>query len=498
MEEMLTKINAWLWSPVLIYGILVVGVIFTFSTKFMQVRFFKDMFIQLAKGEKSSSGVSSFEALSMALAGRIGVGNIAGTATAIAYGGPGSIFWMWVLGFIGAATSYVESTLAQIYKDEKDGIYRGGPAYYLYKFTQKKWIGMIFAVVGVIAMAALMPSIQANSIAGAMDNAFHIPPWVTGVFLVVLIGVIIMGGVKRIATAASIIVPFMAGVYILMAIVIIILNFDKIPEVFSLIFSSAFGQDKMFGGIIGAAIAWGVKRGIYANEAGQGTGPHHAAAAEVSHPVKQGFVQAFSIYFDTFLVCTATAFIILFTGAYNVQNEKTGEILVENIPGVNPGEAYTQAAIEQAFPLAGLGSGFIAIALLFFAFTTIMAYYYIAETNLAFMMEGAKLKIAIRIMQVGFLALLFFGSVKTAATAWALGDTGLGLMVYVNVIGLLFLLKPALIALKDYEEQKKQGLDPVFDPRKLGIKNADYWEKRVDEMNKLNVQTNNSSLRKES
>ena len=263
---MITKINGWLWSPVLIYGILVVGLIFTFSTKFMQVRFFKDMFVQLTKGEKSSSGVSSFEALSMALAGRIGVGNIAGTATAIAYGGPGSIFWMWVLGFIGTATSYVESTLAQIYKDEKNGIYRGGPAYYLYKFTQKKWIGTIFAIVAVIAMAALMPSVQSNSIAGAMNNAFHLPAWITGVFLVVLIGVIIFGGVRRIAAVASIVVPFMAGAYILMAILIIILNFDKIPNVFGLIFSSAFGQDKMFGGILGAAIAWGVKRGIYANE----------------------------------------------------------------------------------------------------------------------------------------------------------------------------------------------------------------------------------------
>ncbi len=478
---MITKINGWLWSPVLIYGILVVGLIFTFSTKFMQVRFFKDMFVQLTKGEKSSSGVSSFEALSMALAGRIGVGNIAGTATAIAYGGPGSIFWMWVLGFIGTATSYVESTLAQIYKDEKNGIYRGGPAYYLYKFTQKKWIGTIFAIVAVIAMAALMPSVQSNSIAGAMNNAFHLPAWITGVFLVVLIGIIIFGGVRRIAAVASIVVPFMAGAYILMAILIIILNFDKIPNVFGLIFSSAFGQDKMFGGILGAAIAWGVKRGIYANEAGQGTGPHHAAAAEVSHPVKQGFVQAFSIYFDTFLVCTATAFIILFTGAYNVQDESTGKYLVQNIPGVQPGEAYTQAAIEQAFPLAGFGSGFIAIALLFFAFTTIMAYYYIAETNLAFMLDGPKLKVSIRIMQVVFLILLYFGSVKTATTAWALGDTGLGLMVYVNVISLLFLLKPALVALKDYEAQKKQGIDPVFDPRKLGIKNADYWEKRIDE-----------------
>lgn len=481
MEELLTKINDTLWSPVMIYGILVVGLIFTFLTRFVQVRFFKDMFVQLAKGEKSSAGVSSFQAMAMALSGRIGVGNIAGTATAIAFGGPGAIFWMWVLGFIGAATAYVESTLAQIYKDEKDGIYRGGPAYYIYKFSQKKWLGMIFAVVGVAAMAILMPTVQSNSIAVAMDNAFNIPAWVSGAFLVVFIGIIIIGGVKRIATAASIIIPFMAGAYILVALIIIIMNVTKIPEVFGLIFSSAFGANEMFSGILGAAIAWGVKRGIYANEAGQGTGPHHAAAAEVSHPVKQGLVQAFSIYFDTFLICTSTAFIVLFTGQYNVEYEsgpKAGQFIVEHVPGVEEGTPFTQAALEYAFPLDGFGSGFVAIALFFFAFTTIMAYYYIAETNLAFFLENKTLKLSIRFMQVIFLAGLFYGSVKTSDAAWTLGDIGLGLMVWVNVISLLFLVKPTLIALRDYEQQKKEGKDPTFDPVKLGIKNADYWEKK--------------------
>lgn len=481
MEDFLTQINNLLWSPVMIYGILIVGLIFTFMTRFMQVRFFKDMFVQLSKGEKSSAGVSSFEAMAMALSGRIGVGNIAGTATAIAFGGPGAIFWMWVLGFIGAATAYVESTLAQIYKEEKDGVFRGGPAYYIHKFSGKKWLGMIFAIVGVVAMAILMPTVQSNAISGAMDNAFGIPTWVSGVLLVLLIGVIIVGGVKRIATAASIIVPFMAGLYILVALIIIIINFKEIPTVFGLIFSSAFGANEMFSGILGAAIAWGVKRGIYANEAGQGTGPHHAAAAEVSHPVKQGLVQAFSIYFDTFLVCTATAFIVLFTGQYNVQYEsgdKAGQFIVENVPGIEAGTPFTQAALEHAFPLAGFGSGFVAIALFFFAFTTIMAYYYIAETNLAYFLEGGKLKISIRVMQVVFLLGLFYGSIKTSEAAWTLGDIGLGLMVWVNVISLLFLVKPSLIALRDYEEQKKAGKDPVFDPVKLGIKNADYWVKK--------------------
>lgn len=478
MEAVINFIYDALWGPWMVYGIMVIGLVFTFLTRGVQVRFFKDMFVQIFRGEKSKEGVSSFQAMSMALSGRIGTGNIAGTATAIAFGGPGAIFWMWAIGFIGAATAYVESTLAQIYKEKRNGVYRGGPAFYIEKLSGKRWLGMIFAISALVAMTVLQPTVQSNAIADAMNTAFSIPHWASGLAVCLILGVIIIGGVKRIANAASVIVPFMALSYILVAAIIIALNYDQIPAVFSLIFSSAFGLNETFGGILGAAIAWGVKRGIYANEAGQGTGAHPAAAAEVSHPVKQGLVQAASVYLDTFLVCTATAFMILFTGMYNVQNEKTGEMLVENIPGVEAGTAYTQMAVEAAFPIEHFGASFVALALFFFAFTTIMAYYYIAETNIAYMFDGNRQKIATRLIQIIIIVATYFGAVRESTLAWTLGDIGLGLMVWVNVIALIFMVKPAIIALKDYEQQKRMGVDPVFDPVKLGLKNATFWEKR--------------------
>ena len=477
MKNIIDSIYDVLWGPWMIYGILLVGLVFTILTKGVQVRFLKDMFGQIFHGEKSESGVSSFQAMSMALSGRIGTGNIAGTATAIAFGGPGAVFWMWVTAFIGSATAYVESTLAQIYKEEKNGQYRGGPAYYIHKFTGKKWLGMIFAVAALVAMTLLQPTVQSNAIADAMNNAFDIPHWVSGLFVCLILGTIIVGGVKRIANAASIIVPFMAIGYILVAAIIIIINIDKVPDIFALIIRSAFGAEQMFSGMLGAAIAWGVKRGIYANEAGQGTGPHSAAAAEVSHPVKQGLVQAASVYLDTFLVCTATALMILFTGMFNVQlDDGAGKFIVENIPGIDAGTAYTQAAVDAAFPIGGFGAAFVAIALFFFAFTTTMAYYYIAETNVALIFDGKKQKIAIRVVQLLIIIATYFGAVRTSKSAWTLGDIGLGIMVWVNVISLVFLVKPTLIALKDYEQQKKDGKDPQFNPEKLGIKNADFWE----------------------
>lgn len=478
MEAIINTIYELLWGPWMIYGILIVGLIFTVRTRGVQVRFLKDMFGQIFTGKKSDAGVSSFQAMTMALSGRIGTGNIAGTATAIAFGGPGAIFWMWAIAFIGSATAYVESTLAQIYKEEKNGVYRGGPAFYIHKFTGKRWLGMIFAIAALIAMSFLQPTVQANAIADAMYNAFELPKWVSGLVVCVILGAIIIGGVKRIATAASIIVPFMAIAYILVAAIIIAMNISEVPYIFALIFKSAFGAEQMFSGMVGAAIAWGVKRGIYANEAGQGTGPHSAAAAEVSHPVKQGLVQAASVYLDTFLVCTATAFMILFTGMYNVQEDDgKGTFIVEHLPGVEAGTAFTQHAVDAAFPIAGFGTIFVAFALFFFAFTTTMAYYYIAETNVAYLFDGKKQKIGVRVVQIVILLATYFGAVRPAAAAWVLGDIGLGIMVWVNVIAILFMEKPAVLALKDYEQQKRMGLDPVFDPRKVGIKNATFWEK---------------------
>ncbi|MQR96044.1 alanine/glycine:cation symporter family protein [Fictibacillus phosphorivorans] len=458
----------------MIYFCLGVGLLFSILTRFLQVRHFKEMIKLMLEGKSSKAGVSSFQALAIALSGRVGTGNIAGTATAIGFGGPGAVFWMWMIAFIGASSAFVESALAQVYKVKQDGEYRGGPAYYIEKGIGWKWYGIIFAVSALAAMALLMPGIQSNSIAAGLDNAFNINPSITGIFLVVILAAIIFGGVKRIANVAQYVVPFMAIGYVLVSLIIVAFHIPQIPEVLSLIFRSAFSFDSAFGGIVGSAIMWGVKRGIYSNEAGQGTGAHPAAAAEVSHPAKQGLVQAFSVYIDTWLVCTATAFMILFTGMYNVQNEADKTFIVENIPGVEAGTAFTQEAIESVLP--GFGSGFVAVSLFFFAFTTIMAYYYIAETNIAYLMRGRNNKIPMFLLKVVLLGTTYYGAVKTADLAWALGDLGLGIMVWLNLIAILILAKPALRVLKDYEEQKKAGLDPVFDSTKLGIKNAEYWE----------------------
>ncbi len=476
MEAFIGQLNNFLWGPWMIYGCLAVGLFFSILTRFLQVRLIKDMVTQLFKGQKSDAGVSSFQALAIALSGRVGTGNIAGTATAIAFGGPGAVFWMWAIAFIGASSAFIESTLAQIYKVKDQGQYRGGPAYYIEKGIGLKWYAVIFALAALLAMSVLMPGIQSNSIAIGMENAFGLERWITGAVIVVFLGIIILGGVKRIANVAQLVVPFMAVAYMVMAIIIIGMNITELPGVLKLIFTSAFGFDSTFGGMIGAAIAWGVKRGIYSNEAGQGTGPHAAAAAEVSHPVKQGLVQAFSVYIDTLLVCSATAFMILFTGMYNVQlDDGNGEFVVQNLEGVEAGPGYTQAAIDAALPGVGVGAGFVAIALFFFAFTTIMAYYYMAETNVAYLLKGNAEKVAIFVLKIVILITTFFGTIREAGLAWALGDVGLGLMVWLNLIAILIIAKPALIALKDYEAQKKEGKDPVFDPTKLGIKNADFW-----------------------
>ncbi|MEB2626840.1 alanine/glycine:cation symporter family protein [Peribacillus frigoritolerans] len=474
MSEFITALNGVLWSSPVIYILLGVGLLFSILTRFLQVRHIKEMVLLMFQGKSSEAGVSSFQALSIALSGRVGTGNIAGVATAIAFGGPGAVFWMWAIAFIGAASAFVESTLAQIYKVKQDGQYRGGPAYYIEKGMGVKWFAVLFAFAALIAMAILMPGVQSNSIAAGVENAFGIKPVFTGLAIVLLLGFIIFGGVKRIANAATLIVPFMALGYILLSVVIVLMNITELPGVISLIFRSAFGLDSAFGGIIGMAIAWGVKRGVYSNEAGQGTGAHPAAAAEVSHPAKQGLVQAFSVYIDTLFVCSATAFMILFTGMYNTQAEN-GSFIVNNLGDVAPGPGYTQAAIDSVIP--GFGAGFVAIALFFFAFTTIMAYYYIAETNIAYLMRNRNGKSAMFALKLIILAASFYGSVRTAELAWALGDAGLGIMVWLNVIAILILAKPALITLKDYEKQKKAGIDPVFNPKALGIKNADFWER---------------------
>ncbi|MFC4727345.1 alanine/glycine:cation symporter family protein [Coralloluteibacterium thermophilus] len=477
MEAIVSAVNGVIWSPALIVLCLGAGLYFSIRTRFMQVRGFREMIRLMLAGEKSAAGVSPFQALAISLSGRVGTGNIAGVATAITFGGPGAVFWMWMVAFLGASTAYVESTLAQIYKEKDDkGLYRGGPAYYIEKAMGQKWYAWIFAIATIVATGFLLPGVQANSIAQGMNNAFNVPPTVTATVIVIALGFIIFGGVKRIARFAEVVVPFMALAYILIALVVMFLNINQVPEVIALVLRSAFGLEAGFGAVLGLAVEWGVKRGIYSNEAGQGTGPHAAAAAEVSHPAKQGYVQAFSIYVDTLLVCSATAFLILSTGLYNVVRP-AGGFIVERLPGVEVGPRYAQAAVETVLP--GYGAGFVALALLFFAFTTILAYYYMAETNVAYINRKVHRPWMTFALRVLILAAVTYGCVRSAKLAWDMGDIGVGLMAWLNIVAILILQRPALRALRDYEAQKKAGLDPVFDPDALGIRNADLWREKL-------------------
>lgn len=485
MKNFIDWLNALIWSEAMILLCVCAGLYFTFRTGFLQFTYIREMLRLLFQKKSSDKGISSFEAFALALSGRVGTGNIVGVATAIAMGGPGAVFWMWVIAIFGAASAFVESTLSQVYKQEVDGQYRGGPAYYIEKGLGIKWYAVFFAVLVILGSTILLPGIQTNSIAGVMNNAFgittntdyFIPINVMGVLVIVLLVMIIFGGVKRLGQVSGMVVPFMAGAYILIGLVIVFLNFEKIPEVFSLIISSALGQNAVFGGIVGSAILWGVKRGIYSNEAGQGTGPHPAAAAAVNHPAEQGLVQAFSVYIDTLFVCTTTAFMILFTGQYNVVDEQSKAMIVENLKGLDY-TAFTQSAVSYHFPL--FGNEFVAIALFFFAFTTILAYYYMAETNVVYMVSAKYRKSAIFALRILFLIGVYMGSVKEADLIWAIGDVAVGLMAWTNLIAILALGGIAMKVWRDYKNQRKQGVEqPKFDVKKLDIKNAEYWEKKV-------------------
>jgi AGCS family alanine or glycine:cation symporter len=412
----------------------------------------------------------------MSLSVRVGTGNIAGVATAIAVGGPGAVFWMWTVAFLGASTAYIEATLAQIYKEKDDnGNYRGGPAYYIEKSMGQKWYAWTFAVATVVAMGFCLPGIQANSIAAAMENAWTVPVEYTAGALAFGLLLIVVGGVKRIAHFAQVAVPLMAAGYIAVSFAVVFANLEMVPAVVKLIINSAFGLDAGFGAIVAMAVQWGVKRGVYSNEAGQGSGPHPAAAAEVSHPAKQGLVQAFSVYVDTLLICSATAFMILLTGLYNVESGDGG-YLYQGLAGVEAGPGYVQASFDTVLP--GYGSSILAIALLFFAFTTIVAYYYIAETNVMYINRKVHRPWLANLLKVLVVSSVIYGGVKSADIAWALGDVGVGIMAWLNIVAIIILQRPALLALKDYETQINSGVDPVFDPQALGIEKADFWIKK--------------------
>lgn len=413
----------------------------------------------------------------MSLGSRIGTGNVAGVATAITLGGPGAVFWMWVMSFFGAATSFIEITLSQVYKSKVNGELRGGTPYFIEKGLGFGKLGIIFAILTTLATGFFLMNIQSNTIAASMEGAFGIPPYVIGIILVLLMGLCVFGGVKRIAKTAEYLVPFMAIGYIIVCIIILGFNFRAIPDLFSLIISSAFVAEATFGGMIGAAISWEVQRGFFSNAAGAGSETYEGAAAEVSHPAKQGLVQELAVYVDTWIICSATAFMILITGMYNVE----GAASVVNVPGVEAGSVNVQLAVDTVLP--GIGSAFMAIALFFFCFTTMITYYYKTESSTTYIIghSNKKEKLFLFSLRAGILIFAFVGAIVSASTALAMGDIGLGSMAYLNLISTLLLSGVALKVLKDYKEQKKAGKDPVFDPVKLGIKNADYWETRQEE-----------------
>ena len=492
MQQFVDSVNAWVWSPALIYLALGAGLFFSVLTRFVQVRLFREMVGLLFSGKASQHGISSFQALAVSLSGRVGTGNIAGVAAAIGFGGPGAVFWMWVVAFLGASTAYIESTLGQIYKEQDEGQYRGGPAYYIEKAMGQKWYAWAFALTTILATGVLLPGVQANAITSSAEVALgpgaiietavgtmSQTKIVTAIVVVIVFGMIIFGGVKRIAAFTQVVVPFMALAYIITACAVIALNITELPGIIALIVGDAFTPMAAFGAMIG----WGVKRGVYSNEAGQGTGPHAAAASEVEHPSQQGLVQAFSVYIDTLFVCSATAFTILITGAYNVMDESSGEFIVQNISAsADPNSpAFTQYALESIAP--GIGAPFVAIALFFFAFTTVLAYYYIAETNIAYLRRSIPIPGMMLMLKLVMMGSVFYGAVKTASVAWGLGDIGVGLMAWLNIVGILiifFMAKPAILALKDYEAQRKANLETYsFDPESLGIQNADFWVQRL-------------------
>lgn len=506
-------LNGWVWSPMLVALCLISGLYFSLSTRFVQIRHFGEMCKLLFKNtgsDKKKGGISSFQAFAMALSGRVGTGNIVGVATAIGFGGPGAIVWMWIIAFFGAGSAFAEATLAQIYKENHNGQFRGGPAYYIEKGLRSPLFAMVFAVLAALACGLFLPPVQSNGIALSFSRSFGIETWIAGAFIALLIALVIIGGVKRIANVAQIVAPFMAIIYMILAVIVLIAHYNIVPAVFMDMLRGAVGINEVGGGLLGSTIAWGVKRGIYSNEAGQGTGPIVAAAAKVDHPVKQGLVQAFSVYIDTLLVCTATALMILACRTYNIIDTVTqtssGAVvsyLLQNpdAPAGEPGVFYTTNAISSVTG-PRIGDSIISIALFFFAFTTIMAYYYYAETNLVYLFDRIRCrrmkrhpeltqrltennlkfgddkgeKIVIWILRAITISAVFYGSLVGSGIVWTLGDIGVGSMAWINLIAILLLSPKALRSLKEYERQKKNGEKCHFDPDALNIQHADFWK----------------------
>lgn len=459
MDRIVSLINDIVWSPALVILLVGAGLYFSIRTRFVQVRriglMLRSLFAPAEKDEHGKSkGISSFQAFSVALSGRVGTGNIVGVATAIALGGPGAIFWMWIIAFLGASTAFVESTLAQIYNFPHSTSLRGGPACYIEKGLKCKWLAVTFAILTLLGYGLLLVTVQSNGVTTALGNSFNVPPLACGLGLAFLLALVIVGGIKSISRVAAIVTPFMALGYILLTIVVVAKHWDMVPAVFNAIVTGAFGIKPVAGGILGSTIMMGVKRGIFSNEAGQGGGAIVSASASVSHPAKQGLAQAFSVYVDTLLICTGTALMILCSGTYNIFDAKTGELLEAVNPGLGANYVgFTQAAVDSVF--SGFGGAFVSAALVFFVFTTVMAYYFYGESSIMYIFQGKPRaeKTAIWFFRAGLLIMTVFGAIKEANVIWQMGDIGVGITAWINVIALLILCPQAIKALKDFEKK---------------------------------------------
>lgn len=450
LNSLINFFNDILWGYVLIVMLLFVGTYFTLKTKFVQIRYFGQMIKILGDSVGHKGGVSSFKAFCISTASRVGTGNLAGVAIAIASGGPGAIFWMWLIAIIGGASSFVESTLAQIYKVKDGEAFRGGPAYYMEKALNKRWMGVAFSILISITFGLIFNSVQSNTISLAFHEAFKLDRTIIGIVLAVGTGAIIFGGVQRIANFSAAVVPVMAILYILVSLYVIVSNISMVPEIFRDIIENAFGIRQAVGGGIGAAIMTGVKRGLFSNEAGMGSAPNAAAAAETSHPVKQGFVQTLGVFTDTILICSCTAFMVLISGAHKT----------EGLTGIQ----LTQNALSSQ--VGGWGNVFIALCILLFAFSSIIGNYYYGETNIEFLTPN---KTWLNLYRVGVIGMVMFGSIGELALVWNMADLFMGLMAVLNLIAIFLLGKVAFEALGDYSNQKESGLDPSFNKNDIDM-----------------------------
>lgn len=466
MNDILTKLNDFMYTYVLIIMLVAVGVYFTIRTRGVQIRLLKDGIKSLmeknTEEENGKKKVSSFQALMISTASRVGTGNIAGIATAIAAGGPGAVFWMWLMAVIGGASAFAESTLAQVYKVKENGEFRGGPSYYMERALGKRWMGVLFSVLLIICFAYGFNGLQSYNMSSALE--YYIPNYtesiwsmIVGLVLAAATAVVIWGGSHRIGVITSVIVPIMAISYILIGIVTMIMNVSELPKVFAMIFKNAFDFQAMAGGLAGSAVVIGIKRGLFSNEAGMGSAPNASASADVAHPVNQGLVQTISVFIDTLLICSSTAMMLLVSG-------------VEGKSGALDGIPYVQAAISSN--VGQWGIHFITFSIFAFAFSSLVGNYFYAESNILFIKNNKTLLFVFRITCI---VAIFLGAQADFSLVWNLADVTMGLMAIVNIIAIFLLSGTVVKVLNDYEKQKKQGIKPVFHEKNVGIKNT-VWK----------------------